>query len=158
MNTSSRSRIVAALPNTTQRIILVLAVAVFSTGCMSLENEEGRLPDAVRSAISTLSAKGYPDLTKLPEIPTDLPSGSNWSAVEARLVSQGEQLSQNPGAALPSADETNLNWAEKERAALNNDPRALPLEIDPSGTTNDPNWAIAARAKLEADLARLPPY
>jgi hypothetical protein len=137
------------------RAIVTLCLGASSlTGCMSLANEEGRLPDAMRGAIATLSAKGYPDLTKIPDTPTDLPSQLNWSSLESRLVSQGAALAANPTAALPTSEETNVSWAASARNELERDPRAESL---PAGAPSTPEWATAARAKLNADLARLPP-
>ena len=134
-----------------------LFIAVVCTGCMSLENEEGRLPDAMRSAISGLTAKGYPDLTKIPDAPTDLPSATTWSALEARLAAQGKLVAASPSAIAPTAEETNLSWAVTERNRLEAEPMAQPLPPVVAGAPGTPEWAAEARAKLEADLARLPP-
>jgi hypothetical protein len=139
------------------KLLVALSLAGLCTGCMSLENEEGRLPDAMRSAISGLTAKGYPDLTKIPEAPTDLPSATTWSALETRLTSQGREVATNPKSISPTAEETNLSWAATERTALEGDPRAQPLPPVVAGAPGTPEWAAEARAKLEADLARLPP-
>jgi hypothetical protein len=139
------------------RWLAVALLAASATGCMSLENEEGRLPDAMRSAISTLSAKGYPDLTKIPDAPTNLPTSASWTALETGLVAQGKSLSDNPAAVPPTADEANQDWAERERRALNADPRAEPVPPVPIGGSDEAKWAAEAKAKLDADLARLPP-
>ena len=139
------------------KALAVLMAVAFSSGCMSLANEEGRLPDAMRSVISGFTAKGYPDLTKLPEAPTDLPTSANWSALESRLVAQGRALATNPAAIAPTPEETNLAWARTEREALEADPLAQPLQPDPPGAPSSAQWAADARAKLDADLARLPP-
>ena len=139
------------------KFVASLSIAVVCTGCMSLENEEGRLPDAMRSAISGLTAKGYPDLTKIPDAPTDLPSATTWSALEARLAAQGKLVAASPSAIAPTAEETNLSWAVTERNRLEAEPMAQPLPPVVAGAPGTPEWAAEARAKLEADLARLPP-
>ena len=139
------------------KFVASLSIGVVCTGCMSLENEEGRLPDALRSAISGLTAKGYPDLTKIPDAPTDLPSATTWSALEARLAAQGKLVAASPSAIAPTAEETNLSWAVTERNRLEADPMAQPLPPVVAGAPGTPEWAAEARAKLEADLARLPP-
>jgi hypothetical protein len=140
-----------------KRAVVALCLCALGTGCMSLENEEGRLPDAMRGAIAGLTAKGYPDLTKIPDAPTELPSSTTWTSLEAGLVQQGRDLSANPTAATPTAEETNLDWAQSEKEKLEADPRAAPLPAVVPGAEGTPEWAAAARAKLEADLARLPP-
>jgi hypothetical protein len=137
--------------------VVVASCATFTTGCMSLENEEGRLPDAMRSAITGLTAKGYPDLTKIPDAPKDLPTAANWTALEARLADQGREVANSPNAAALTPEETNLDWAAKEKSALESDPRAEALPPVVAGAVGSPEWAAEARAKLEADLARLPP-
>jgi hypothetical protein len=139
------------------RMTLGILACLAASGCVSLENEEGRLPDAMRAAVANLSAKGYPDLTKLPEKPTDLPPNSVWTNLEAGLVEQGKQLSNNPEARPPTPEDTNLDWAEAQRRALNADPRAEPVPPVPIGTESEVEWATKAKAKLDADLARLPP-
>jgi hypothetical protein len=141
----------------TARVACVSALGLGLTGCVSLESEEGRLPDAMRAAISNLSAKGYPDLTKIPDAPTNLPTATTWSALEAGLVEQGKALSQDPAAVPPTPEETNLDWAEAQRRALNSDPRAEPVPPVPVGGSDEVKWAADAKAKLDADLARLPP-
>ncbi len=139
------------------KAVMALGLAVFGSGCMSLENEEGRLPDAMRSAISGLTAKGYPDLTKIPDTPKDMPSPSTWSALESRLSAQGREVARNPNAVSPRSEETNLDWAAIDRAALESDPRAEPLPPVVAGALSSQEWAEQARAKLDADIARLPP-
>lgn len=128
-----------------------------ATGCMSLQNEEGRLPDAMRSALSGLDAQGYPDLTKIPDAPTNLPSSATWDAMERRLIMQGKALAANKAARLPSGEELNLNWAQTDRQALTTDPRAQPVPDGAGEAAKAAAWAEAERAKIEADLARLPP-
>ncbi len=139
------------------RALVAMSLASMSVGCVSLENEEGRLPDAVRAAISGLTAKGYPDLTKIPDAPTNLPTPATWTALESRLVGQGRDLAANPSAVAPTAEETNLSWAATARTNLEADPRSEPLPAIVAGAEGSPEWAAAAKAKLEADLARLPP-
>jgi hypothetical protein len=138
-------------------VIAMLTLCLGTTGCVSLENEEGRLPRAMRASIATLSAKGYPDLTKIPDAPTDLPTAANWTSLEAGLVAQGNTLSTDPMAVPPTTDEANLGWAKAAQTAFDGDPRAQPLPPVQPGSENDVSWAAAAKAKLEADLARLPP-
>jgi hypothetical protein len=128
-----------------------------SAGCVSLAQEEGRLPDAMRTTIASLTAKGYPDLTKIPDAPTALPSSDVWSGLQAGLVNQGRIVSNDPDARAPTNDETNLEWAQIERNKLEAEPLAQPLAAPVQGETNNPDWAAQARAKLDADLARLPP-
>jgi hypothetical protein len=141
----------------TAKAVVVLSLAAFSTGCMSLENEEGRLPDAMRTTISALTSNGYPDLTKIPDAPTDLPAPATWTALEAGLVRQGKEMAANPAAAAPTSDDTNLSWAQSARLNLEADPRAQPIIAPPAGVQTELESAAAARAKFDADLARLPP-
>ncbi len=136
---------------------IVAALSLSATACMSLANEEGRLPDVMRSAITGLTARGYPDLTKIPDAPTDLPTARTWSSLEARLVQQGATLRANPLATAPTADDINLEWAAQAQAGLEADPRAQALPPVVAGSPGTPEWAAQERAKLDADLARLPP-
>jgi hypothetical protein len=149
-------------PDKKQRVIasrlgLAGLMVALVGGCVSLESEEGRLPAAVRSAINTFSAKGYPDLTKIPPAPTSSPTSASWSALESGLVTQGNALMTNPEARLPLADEANRNWAEAARRTLTEDPRAEPVPPVPIEGAVEADWAAKARTKLDADIARLPP-
>jgi hypothetical protein len=153
MSRGTKPRFRSQLP----RLVAAAFFGASATGCMSLENEEGRLPNAMRTAISNLSAKGYPDLTKIPDAPTNLPTAANWAALESGLVSQGNELATNPTAVPPTADEANVDWAETERRALESDPRAQPLPPVPTDDSEEVRWAAEAKAKLDADIARLPP-
>jgi hypothetical protein len=137
--------------------VAALLACAFGAGCVSLENEEGRLPDAMRGTINSLTAKGYPDLTKIPDAPTSLPTETTWNALQSGLIGQGAEVSRNPDARAPTPDETNLTWAASERSKLEADPQAQPLPAPVAGSDNSPDWAAAARAKLDADIARLPP-
>ena len=141
----------------TAKALAALSVVTLSVGCVSLENEEGRLPDAMRSAISNLTAKGYPDLTKIPDAPTDVPTSATWTALESRLVMQGRDLSANPSAVAATPEETDLSWAATAKNSLESDPRSEPVPPIAIGGEGSPDWAAAAKAKLDADLARLPP-
>jgi hypothetical protein len=132
-------------------------VLTFSAGCVSLESEEGRLPAAMRTAINTFSAKGYPDLTKIPPVPTDVPTAANWSALESGLVTQGKALTNNPAARPPTTDEANLSWADAARRTITEDPRSEPVPPVPIDGSQEAQWAAEAKAKLDADIARLPP-
>jgi hypothetical protein len=139
------------------RGVSALGVAALCCGCMSLENEEGRLPNAMRSAIAGFTAKGYPDLTKLPDAPTGLPSANAWSALEAGLVKQGQQLGTNPAAVALKPEDSDLRWAQVAKSEVEANPLSQPLVQAPSGTPTELENAAAARAKFDADLARLPP-
>lgn len=139
------------------KAVMALGFAAFASGCISLADEEVRLPDSMRTVISSLTAKGYPDLTKIPDAPKDMPSPAAWSALEARLAAQGRQVARDPMAVSPTPQETNLEWAATDRAALESDPRSEPLPPAIAGAQSSQEWAEEARAKLEADLARLPP-
>jgi hypothetical protein len=139
------------------RAAFCASLTVLGAGCASLENEEGRLPDAMRAAMTSLSSKGYPDLTKLPDAPTDMPSAATWTALETGLRAQGQQVAANPAATAPTPDETNVNWAQSVRASLEADPMAQPVPAAKAGVQTELEAAAAARAKFDADLARLPP-
>jgi hypothetical protein len=137
--------------------VMIVAGFLSLAACSTLAEEEGRLPDAMRSAMTTLTARGYPDLTKIPDAPKDVPPASTWSALEAGLVSQGQRVSASPLATPLTAEETNLAWADRDRATLVTDPRAQPLPPVVPGSQTEAEWAAQAKAKLDADIARLPP-
>lgn len=139
------------------RALLGVAMLAFSAGCGTLENEEGRLPDAMQTAIRTFSASGYPDLTKLPEAPKNVPSAGTWTALEAGLVAQGQEVSANPSAAPLTQTESDLSWAQTARTSLETEPLAQPIAPAQPGEVTEQDAAAAARAKFDADFARLPP-
>lgn len=128
-----------------------------STACGTLENEEGRLPDAMRTAMRTFSANGYPDLTKLPEAPKYVPSAATWSALEAGLIAQGQEVASSPSASALTPADSDLTWAQTARTDLETEPLAQPIAPAQSGASNEQEDAAAARAKFDADFARLPP-
>lgn len=137
--------------------MLAIVGCLIASACANLDAEEGRLPEAMRQSITALSAKGYPDLTKIPDAPKNMATQATWSSLEAGLVRQGEVLARSPMAKAPTKDETNLGWADAARASLTNDPRAAPIPSDAAGNASELAWAAQAKAELEADLARLPP-
>jgi hypothetical protein len=144
-------------PTLVVRSLLMCALVTLSTGCATLENEEGRLPDAMRTAVRTFSASGYPDLTKLPETPKNIPSAATWSALEAGLVAQGQEVASNPSAAALTPADSDLTWAQTARTSLEIEPLAQPVAPVQSGASAEQDAAAAARAKFDADFARLPP-
>ncbi|MEN9856207.1 MAG: hypothetical protein RL186_691 [Pseudomonadota bacterium] len=148
---------VARVTRIALRPALVFCLAVLATGCETLAREEGRLPDAVRAGLTRLSAQGYPDLTKIPEVPKTLPNAAAWQKQEKDMLGQARALAADPSARALQPDDTNLAWAEAARAALESDARAQPLPTGADAAGQGKAWADEARAKLDAELAALPP-
>ena len=135
-------------------VCLVIACSTSLVACQSLGNEEGALPDAIRSTGAVVSGSGYPDLSKIPAVPKNLPNQKNWRDFEAGLQSDARRITLQAGAQPVTAMEIDQTWARQEKSNLEASPNAL--QIDPT-PTDDLNWAAKARARLEADIARLPP-
>jgi hypothetical protein len=133
---------------------LIVACSMSLAACQSLRSEEGALVDAIRSAGAVVSASGYPDLSKVPNLPKNLPSEKNWADFEAGLKSDARRLSLTAGAQPITPMEIDQAWASQARTDLEASPNALPIETSP---TDDANWAAKARAGIAADIARLPP-
>ncbi len=138
---------------------VLLGGAVFMSvmsvsACQTLGSEEGALPDAIRSAGSVLRAEGYPNLSKVPPVPKDLPSEKNWVDLEAGLQSEARRLETKAGAQPVTQLESDQDWASQAKLNLEKSPKSLPLE---ASTTDAAVWAAKTRASIEAGIARLPP-
>lgn len=129
-------------------------LAVLATGCASIEDTVGPLPDAMRMATSELGGRGYPDLSRVPAVPGGLPGEAAWGRMEARLIQQRRALDARPEAAVLTPAQVSLAWAQGPRAAMDADPRSGPV---PDTLARDTAWAEAERARMEAALGRLPP-
>jgi hypothetical protein len=135
-------------------VCLVIACSTSLVACQSLGSEEGALPDAIRSAGAVVSGSGYPDLSKIPPTPKNMPSEKNWLDFETGLKRDARRLALKAGAQPVTAMEIDQAWANQAKSSLEAVPNALPVETSP---TEDANWAAKARARIEADIARLPP-
>lgn len=122
--------------------------------CQSLDQEEGFLPDTIRSAGAVLKPGDYPDLTKIPDTPKDLPNQKSWANLQAGLQADAKRLEANPNSKPMPADEIDQTWAKAAKQAIDsNSASAQTAQTDAESDA----WAAAARAKMEADIARLPP-
>ncbi|MCA3692395.1 MAG: hypothetical protein IOB61_03410 [Aquidulcibacter sp.] len=122
--------------------------------CQSLSQEEGFLPDTIRSAGSVLTPRDYPDLTKIPDAPTNLPSQKSWAELQAGLQASAKVLEANPSSKPVAASEIDQAWAKAEQQAIEANAASVPTQ---QNAAESDAWAAAARAKMEADIARLPP-
>ncbi len=122
--------------------------------CQSLGQEEGFLPDTIRSASAVLKPGDYPDLTKIPDAPKDLPSQKSWANLQSGLQADAKSLESSPNSKPMPASEIDQVWAKAAQQAIeSNSASAQPDQTDAESDA----WAAAARAKMEADIARLPP-
>lgn len=122
--------------------------------CQTLGQEDGFLPDTIRSASAVLKPGDYPDLTKIPDAPTDLPSQKAWTNLQAGLQADAKRLEANPNSKPMPAGEIDQAWARAAKQTIDsNSASAQAAQTDAESDA----WAAAARAKMEADIARLPP-
>jgi hypothetical protein len=122
--------------------------------CQTLGQEEGFLPDTIRSASAVLKPGDYPDLTKIPDAPTDLPSQKAWANLQSGLQADAKRLDANPNSMPIPAGEIDQTWAKAAKQTIDsNSASAQTAQTDAESDA----WAGAARAKMEADIARLPP-
>ncbi|OYU76820.1 MAG: hypothetical protein CFE32_08520 [Alphaproteobacteria bacterium PA3] len=124
------------------------------SACQTLGQEEGFLPDTIRSAGAVLKPGDYPDLSKIPDAPKDLPSEKSWAALQSGLQADAKVVAANPGSKPIAAGEIDQTWAKAEKRSIeSNSASAQTTQTDAESDA----WAAAARAKMEADIARLPP-
>jgi hypothetical protein len=122
--------------------------------CQTLGQEEGFVPDTIRSASAVLKPGDYPDLTKIPDAPTDLPSQKAWANLQSGLQADAKRLDANPNSKPIPAGEIDQTWAKAAKQTIDsNSASAQTAQTDAESDA----WAAAARAKMEADIARLPP-
>jgi hypothetical protein len=122
--------------------------------CQTLGQEEGFLPDTIRSAGAVLKPGDYPDLSKIPDAPKNLPSQKSWASLQSGLQADAKRLEANPNSKPLRADEIDQTWAKAAKQAIDsNSASAQTAQTDAESDA----WAAAARAKMEADVARLPP-
>lgn len=139
------------------RAPVTLALGLFFvplSACQTLGQEEGFLPDTIRSARAVLNPGDYPDLSKIPEIPKDLPTQKAWADLQTSLQADAKIVQANPGSKPIAAGEIDQTWAKVEKQAMeSNSASAQTKQTDAESDA----WAAAARAQMEADIARLPP-
>ena len=124
------------------------------SACQTLGQEEGFLPDTIRSASAVLKPGDYPDLSKIPDTPKDLPTQKSWADLQTSLQADAKIVQANPGSKPIAAGEIDQAWAKAEKQAIeSNSASAQAQQTDAESEA----WAAAARAKMEADIARLPP-
>lgn len=145
-----RLRLIGRVP-----MMLALGLIVLPLGaCQTLGQEEGFLPDTIRSASAVLKPGDYPDLTKIPDAPTNLPSQKSWVDLQAGLQADAKIMQANPGSKPVAAGEIDQTWAKAEKQAI--ETNTASAQTTQTNAESDA-WAAAARAKMEADIARLPP-
>ena len=139
------------------RAPVTLALGLFFvplSACQTLGQEEGFLLDTIRSASAALKPGDYPDLSKIPDTPKDLPTEKTWADLQASLQADAKIVQANPGSKPIVAGEIDQTWARAEKQAIeSNSASAQTMQTDAESDA----WAAVARAKMEADLARLPP-
>lgn len=129
-------------------------IVVPLSACQTLGQEEGFLPDTIRSASAVLKPGDYPDLSKIPDAPKDLPSQASWTDLQADLQADAKIVQANPGSKPIAAGEIDQTWAKAEKQAI--ETNSASAQTTQTAVESDA-WAAAARAKMEADIARLPP-
>ncbi|GIU65872.1 hypothetical protein [Candidatus Phycosocius spiralis] len=125
-----------------------------AVACQSIGTVEGALPDAIRSTRAVVVAAGYPDLSKIPTVPVNLPSEKDWIDFESDLLRDVRRLSFKAGAPPLSQLESTQAWASQVRSTLEASHMSAPIDPSPSDATS---WAAKARASIEAGIARLQP-
>lgn len=140
------------------RLALAALALGAAAGCAGMSDSiraaAGPLPDAVRTVGADLAGSGYPNLSRVPQAPADLPSDAQWTQFEGGLVQEQRALAADPGARPPSEAETSMAWSDTERARMEADPRSAPA----TGSDAEAQaWAEGERARMEALLRRLPP-
>lgn len=135
-------------------IVMPLSMLLFVGACQSLKTEEGFLPDALRSAGAVIQPGDYPDLRKIPDPPKDLPTQKAWADLQDGLTRDGQAVDARPGAGPITKAEADQSWAAAAKALVDANPASAPTMLNDAQSEA---WAEEARAKMEADLARLPP-
>jgi hypothetical protein len=133
--------------------VLGVVVALLS-GCAIVDEQQGFLPDAIRAATAQAQGRGYPDLSKLPEVPTTLPTATAWRQQQSELARDSRTLAANPKSRTVPEGGVDDRWARQAAATLDRDPRAAP----PQDGEDPAAWAEAERKRLDGMIARLPPY
>ncbi|MFM1976693.1 MAG: hypothetical protein RL145_1539 [Pseudomonadota bacterium] len=142
-------------PHRRMSMMLALGLVVVPlSACQTLGQEEGFLPDTIRSASAVLKPGDYPDLTKIPDPPKNLPSQKSWTDLQSGLQADAKIMQANPGSKPIAAGEIDQSWATAEKQAIEANSASTPTS---QTTAESDAWAAAARAKMEADIARLPP-
>jgi hypothetical protein len=135
--------------------LLALGLALVPLcACQTLGQEEGFLPDTIRSAGGVFKPGDYPDLTKIPVTPKDMPSQKSWANLQSGLQADAKRLEANPNSKPMPAGELDLTWAKTAKQAI--DSNTASAQTAQTEAESDA-WAASTRAKMEADIARLPP-
>lgn len=141
-------------PGRASGVAMLAGLACGLGGCAIVDEQQGFLPDAIRAATAQAQGRGYPDLSKLPEVPATLPAAAAWQRQQAELERDNQALEANPQATILPEGGADDRWALQAKGQLDSDPRAAP---PPEG--RDPAaWAEAERKRLDDMIAGLPPY
>lgn len=103
------------------------------------------LPSAIKNAADNASDKNYPDLRKIPPKPENLVSDKEWASQDKDLQKNAVYLEAQPNSVPLTAEELNLDWANKLNDLVVNNPKSAPYIETESADA----WAARMRAKLD---------
>lgn len=123
----------------------VLLIALLG-GCITkVRDSVQNLPEAIAQAGNNANDKGYPDLSKIPPMPTNMKTDADWLNHQKKLEAQRNEVDKAPNSRLPSANEADMSWSAPLKTIVETDPRFTPAPIDDNPTA----WAARMRAIFE---------
>ncbi len=125
-----------------------LAVCALLSGCITkVRDSVQNLPESVALVSHNANDRGYPDLSKIPPVPTNMKTDADWADHQNKLESQRVQLENAPNSRQPTAQEADIKWSEPLKVVLENDPRFAPAPKDENAIA----WAARMRALLNSN-------
>ena len=114
-------------------------------GCVTkIRDSVQDLPDTIALASHNATDQGFPDLRKIPPIPTDMKSDKDWSLHKDKLEVRRLEIESAPNSRLATKEESDITWAQSAKTILEKDPRAQPAKPDEEALA----WAARMRALL----------
>lgn len=138
------------IPKLYQFFALCFSLSLLSA-CASMA-ADNRVGGAIQDAREAMVPRGYPDLSKIPVTPTNLPSVESWASFEQSLRQSGAGLNADPRAILVSDLPDPEVWAMPLRREMASSPG---LAAAPTWM-RDELWYDDLRRRMDEAFGRQP--
>ncbi len=123
-------------------MVLLPAALMVLCSCALVDNSPvSNLDKNFEAAVQNTKDKGYPDLTKIPPVPTNLKTDKQWSELSATMDKKLLIVTNNPNSDMEHPNTPDENWGQSKLDKMNNNPQTNPA---PQEDLNA--WAARLRA------------
>lgn len=123
------------------QLLLVCSVC----GCVTkIRDSVQELPQTIALANHNANDNDYPDLSKIPPIPSNMRTDADWSIHKNNLELGRIEVEKSPNSRPPLKQEADMSWAQSAKNVLETDPRAQPAKPEEDAMS----WVARMRALL----------